>query len=293
MFKQQTTFNNIIRRLKRYWSNLGFVALQPIDTEVGAGTLNPQTFFNILKFDTWNCFYVENCRRPLDSCFGENSDRFQYYYQFQVINKPSFYNIKSIYLDSLSYLGLDLKISDIKFLEDNWEHPGLGANGLGWEVWFCGSEITQFTYMKQCGGIPVDIESTEITYGLERIVKILQKQKMSNNIVYSFDNKSQRKMLHRDLYLRNEQEISFYNMYLSKPKIYMDIFEKLYSEAELLLQYKITIPSYEKLLKCSHILNILDSAGSLSSVEKTYYIQRLRNLSKQCTKCYVFFYNNS
>ena len=173
--EKDITFENIIIKLQKYWNNLDFVVLQPIDIEVGAGTLNPQTFFNILQFDKWNCAYIEKCRRPLDSGYGQNKNKLQTYFQFQVINKPSFYNIKSRYLESLVYLGFNLENIDLKFIQDNWEHPALGAYGTGWEVWGNGIEITQITYLKQCGGVPIDTNSTEITYGLERIAKILQK----------------------------------------------------------------------------------------------------------------------
>lgn len=283
--KKNTTLQAIINKLQNYWFKRGCIILQPIDTEVGAGTLNPHTFFKILGLRSWNGVYVERCRRPSDGRYGKNPNKTQSYFQLQVILKPCPGNIQELYLESLKDIGIILHNTDLRFIEDDWEHPALGACGLGWEVRLCGLEITQITYLQRCGTLNLDITSCEITYGLERITSYLQNINNYLNIIWSIT-PSGKKVRYFEIY-EEEYVYSYYNFHFVNTSFYFKQFECYYKDALKLLDKKILIPSYEKILKCSHILNILDARGSIGLIEKMSYIQKLRNLSKLCAKMYV------
>jgi glycyl-tRNA synthetase alpha chain len=274
-------FQDIIFELQKYWAENGCVILQPYDMEMGAGTFHPNTFFGALSEKPCKIAYAQPCRRPKDGRYGENPNRMQHYYQFQVIIKPSPDDIQNMYLRSLQRIGIKTEQHDIRFVEDDWESPTLGANGLGWEVWLDGMEISQFTYFQQIGSVEVFPISVELTYGLERIAMYIQNVDNFRNIKWNDE------ILYGDLFYVKEQEFSKYNFEASDTKELFnrfEIFEKLCSE---LLEKNLIYPAYDLLLKCSHTFNLLDAAGVISVTERAAYIGRIRKLAKECAVKYV------
>lgn len=267
------TFQEIIFKLKSFWANQGCVSLEPYDFPVGAATFHPSTFLRALGPEPWKAVYAQPCRRPTDGRYGENPNRLQHYYQLQVILKPSPNEIQDLYLESLSFLGIERKYNDIKFVDDNWESPSLGAAGVGWEVWLNGMEISQFTYFQQIGGIECKPVTGELTYGLERIAMHLQ------SIDNLYEIKWNDEITYGEIYLQNEEENSKYNFELVEPKILIKLFNDMEKECENLLNKNLPIPAYDILLQNSHILNLLDSSQAVSSTERQAYILRLRKLS--------------
>ncbi len=277
-------FQNIIAKLNEYWSNQGCVILQGYDLEVGAGTFNPVTFLKVLGPEPWNVAYVEPSRRPTDGRYGDNPNRLQHYYQYQVIMKPSPSNIQDLYLQSLEYLGINLKDHDVRFVEDDWESPTLGASGLGWEVWLDGMEVTQFTYFQQCGSIDLDPVSAELTYGLERICTYIQE------VDSVFDIEWNEKFSYRDIHHRSEFEFSHYNFNVADTDMYIKLFDMYEKECLSILDYpdsRIVLPAYDFVLKCSHAFNMLDARGAISVTERVGYITRVRNIARKCAERYV------
>ncbi|MEJ5227136.1 glycine--tRNA ligase subunit alpha [Thermodesulfovibrio sp.] len=273
-------FQEIIFTLNRYWADKGCVILQPYDLEVGAGTFHTATFFRVLGPEDWNTAYVQPCRRPTDGRYGENPNRLGQYYQYQVILKPSPENSQEVYLDSLKTLGIDPKKHDIRFVEDDWESPTLGAWGLGWEVWLDGMEITQFTYFQQVGGIDLKPISVEITYGLERIAMYLQE------VENVFDIKWNKNMTYGDIHRQGEIEFSYFNFDYSDPDLIKRHFDEYEKESIRLRKLELIFPAYEFCLKCSHLFNLLDARGVLSVSERTNYIARVRAIAKGCAEAY-------
>ncbi len=275
------TFQELILNLSKYWSDCGCVIQQPYDIEKGASTMNPATFLRALGPEPFNCAMVEPCRRPTDARYGENPNRLGHYFQYQVIMKPSPDNAQDIYLNSLSAMGIDLTKHDVRFVEDNWESPTLGAAGVGWEVWLDGMEITQFTYFQQVGGIEVKPVVLEITYGLERIAMYLQ------NVDSVFDIKWNEKLKYGDIYLQNEIEQSKYNFEYSSPERLFNLFDLASQEAISCMEAGIVLPAYDWVLKCSHTFNLLDARGVISKDERINYIARVRNLASKVAELYV------
>jgi glycyl-tRNA synthetase alpha chain len=274
-------FQQLIQKLDHFWSEQGCIIHQPYDIEKGAGTMNPTTFLRALGPEPYNAAYIEPCRRPTDGRYGENPNRLQHYYQYQVILKPSPDNIQEIYLDSLRAIGIDPKKHDIRFVEDNWEAPTLGAWGLGWEVWLDGMEITQFTYFQQCGGIDCHPVSGEITYGLERLATYIQNVDSIYEIMWNDE------LTYGDIYLQNEIEQSKYNFKYANIDTLQSLFSLHEAEAKSLIDAKLVLPAYEQALKCSHYFNMLDARGAISVTERTAYIGRIRDLSRECAKSYL------
>ncbi len=275
-------FQDLIMELQKFWASRGCVIRQPYDLEVGAGTFHPATFLKVLGPDAWNTAYVQPSRRPTDGRYGENPNRLQHYFQFQVIMKPSPLDIQDIYLSSLVSLGIDPAYHDIRFVEDDWESPTLGAWGLGWEVWLDGMEITQFTYFQQVGGINLSPISVEITYGIERLAMYLQDV---DNVYHIKWNDS---VLYGDIYLEPEREYSTYNFEEADSGMLRRLFDSFETEGEKLIKGReLVFPAYDFCLKCSHVFNILDARGALSVTERTNYIARVRNLAKQSAELYV------
>ena len=271
-------FQDLILSLQRFWADKGCIILQPYDTEVGAGTFHPATFLRSLGPEPWNTAYVEPSRRPTDGRYGENPNRLQHYYQFQVIMKPCPVNYVELYLDSLKAVGIDPLEHDIRFVEDDWESPTLGAWGLGWEVWLDGMEVTQFTYFQQCGGLDLKPVSGEITYGLERIAMYLQ------NVNNVYDLKWVGNMTYGDVHHRGEVEWSAYNFEAADVPMLFSLFGMFEKECVSLLDKKLVLPAYDYCLKCSHAFNMLDARGAISVTERTSYIGRVRNLSRRCAE---------
>ncbi len=274
-------FQEVIETLNKFWAKYGCVILQPYDMEVGAGTFHPATFLRALGKKPFSAAYVEPCRRPTDGRYGENPNRLQHYYQYQVIIKPSPDDIQEIYLESLKALGINPEEHDIRFVEDDWESPTLGAWGLGWEVWLDGMEITQFTYFQQIGGFDCKPVTVEITYGLERITMYLQKV---NNI---FEIKWNEKFTYRDIHFRGEVEYSIYNFEKADVELLRDLFSKFEKEALRLLEEKLVLPGYDYVIKCSHVFNLLDARGAISPIERANYIARVRNLAKKTAEMWL------
>ena len=279
------TFQNIILRLQHYWANHNCILLHPTDIEVGAGTLNKHTFLRVLNSKPWKAAYIEPCRRPTDGRYGENPNRLQHYYQFQVILKPIPANIQDIYINSLKYLGFNPLLWDLQFLEDNWEHPALGATGLGWEVWCHGMEISQFTYFQQCGGIELPIPTCEITYGLERIAMCIQQVDNVFNIIWTSSNESS--ITYADIHKQDEIEWSIHNFQVADININLQHFNNYKIQATLLLNNNLPIPAYDYILKCSHIFNILDSRKAINHANRIQFISEIRQLAKQCALKYL------
>jgi len=275
------TFQNIILTLQEYWAGEGCVLMQPYHTEVGAGTFNPATFLRCLDATPWRAAYVEPSIRPTDGRYGENPYRLAHYYQFQVILKPSPADVQDLYLSSLEKLGVDLKVHDVRFVEDDWEGPTLGAWGLGWEVWIDGMEITQFTYFQQVGGVDLDPVSVEITYGLERIAMYLQKKDSVYDLVWSGG------VTYGDVYRESEAQWSRYNFEVADTAVLMQHFNDFEQECEQCLSRELPLPAYDYVLKCSHTFNLLDSRGVISVTDRTGYIARVRNLARRCAEMYL------
>ena len=274
--KKPITFQDTIFSLQNYWSNRGCLILQPYDVEVGAGTFHPATTLRSLGPDKWKAAYVQPSRRPSDGRYGENPNRLQHYYQFQVLIKPSPENIKKLFLDSLLSIGIDKNVHDIRFIEDDWESPTLGAAGLGWEVWCDGMEITQFTYFQQMAGVQCSPVSVELTYGLERICMFVQEKSNVFDILWNKDG-----TLYKDIYKENEKQFSKYNFELANIDYLFNTFESLEKEAKNLLLNKLPLPAYDHSLKASHVFNILDSRGAISTAQRAGYISRIRDLVKE------------
>jgi glycyl-tRNA synthetase alpha chain len=274
-------FQDIIFSLQRFWSEKGCIIQQPYDVEVGAGTFNPATFLRVLGPEPWRVAYVEPSRRPTDGRYGENPNRLQHYYQFQVILKPSPIDIQDIYIDSLKYLNINPLEHDIRFIEDDWESPTLGAWGLGWEVWLDGMEITQFTYFQQAGGIDLKPISVEITYGIERIAMYLQEV---DNV---FDIEWGERIKYGDIHYQSEVEFSIYNFEEADINMLFNLFDIYEKEGIRLIEREIVLPAYDYCLKCSHIFNLLEARGAISVTERTGYIGRVRNLASLCAKKYL------
>ena len=274
-------FQELISSLNTYWASCGCLILQPYDVEVGAGTFHPATFLRSLRAEPWRVAYVQPSRRPTDGRYGENPNRLQHYYQYQVILKPSPDDVQELYLEGLKCFGLDLVQHDVRFVEDDWESPTLGAWGLGWEVWLDGMEITQFTYFQQVGGIDVAPVSVEITYGLERIAMYLQEVdnvydlKWNDDVTYGF-------VHHRD-----EVEFSRYNFEAASVDTLQKLFGLHEKEALRLLEQGLVLPAYDQCLKCSHTFNLLDARGAISVAERTAYIGRVRRLARGVAEGYA------
>ena len=273
--KDPVTFQNLIFNLQKFWGKYGCVILQPYDLEVGAGTFHPATTLRSLGPRPWKAAYVQPSRRPADGRYGKNPNRLQHYYQYQVIIKPSPQNIKQVYLKSLSAIGIESKDHYIRFVEDDWESPTLGAAGLGWEVWCDGMEITQFTYFQKMTGIDCKPISVELTYGLERICMFVQGKKNLFDIDWNDDG-----VKYGDVYLQSEKEFSAYNFDHANTDSLLKNFEIAEKECKALLEKKLPLPAYDQCLKASHIFNLLDSRGVIAVAERTGYINRIRDLAK-------------
>jgi len=280
--KNILSFQDTILNLQKYWSKEGCIILQPYDLEVGAGTFHPATTLRSLGTKPWRTAYVQPSRRPSDGRYGDNPNRLQHYYQFQVLIKPSPDNIKKLYLNSLSSLGIKHEEHDIRFIEDDWESPTLGAAGLGWEVWCDGMEITQFTYFQQMAGIECNPVSVEITYGLERLCMFIQNKKN----VFDLDWNGQG-ILYKDVFHQSEKEFSAYNFEHANTDYLLKIFDMLEDEAKSLIEKKLSLPAYDQCLKASHVFNILDSRGVISVAQRAEYIARIRELTKMIGKVWV------
>lgn len=274
-------FQDLILTLENYWKEKGAIILQPYDIEKGAGTMNPHTFLRSLGPEEWKVVYVEPSRRPADGRYGENPNRLYQHHQLQVILKPSPEDVQQLYLDSLFAIGIDPKKHDIRFVEDNWESPTLGAWGLGWEVWLDGMEVTQFTYFQQVGGVNLDLESAELTYGLERIAMYLQ------NVESVYDIKYNENITYGEVFKTNEYEHSKYAFELADIDMLKTNFDMFEKEAERIIAEGVVIDAYDYTLKCSHAFNMLDARGALSVSERTSYIGRVRNLARKVAKTYL------
>ncbi|MFQ5685309.1 MAG: glycine--tRNA ligase subunit alpha [Candidatus Scalindua sp.] len=275
------TFQEIILNLQKYWADKRCVIMQPYDIEIGAGTFNPATFLKVLGGKAWKCAYVEPSRRPTDGRYGENPNRLQHYYQFQVIIKPSPEDSKSLYLNSLRSLGVDLVKHDVRFVEDDWESPTLGATGLGWEIWLDGMEITQFTYFQQIGGVELDVISLEMTYGLERIAMFIQEKESVYDLEWVDG------CTYGEVHKLDEVQFSRYNFEVADIPMLLDQFDMYEKECKKLLEDGIVIPAYDYVLKCSHTFNMLDARKSIGIAQRTRYIGRVRSLAKGCAEGYL------
>ncbi|MGP1930691.1 MAG: glycine--tRNA ligase subunit alpha [Arsenophonus sp. ET-YP4-MAG3] len=285
-FNTKKTFQELILTLKNYWAHQGFIIIQALDMEVGAGTSHPITFLRALGPEPISAAYVQPSRRPTDGRYGENPNRLQHYYQFQVIMKPSPDNIQELYFNSLKALGLDLTIHDIRFVEDNWENPTLGAYGFGWEVWLNGMEITQFTYFQQVGGLKCKPVTGEITYGLERLAMYIQSVDSVYDLLWSCGPLGN--TTYGDIYLQNEVEQSTYNFKYANVSFLFKCFEEYEREAKYLLSLEtpLPLPAYECILKISHIFNLLNARKAISVIERQRYILRIRTLTKWVAETY-------
>ena len=276
------TFQDTILNLQKFWAKNGCVILQPYDIEVGAGTFHPATTLRSLGPKPWRSAYVQPSRRPTDGRYGENPNRLQHYYQFQVIIKPSPKNIKRLYLGSLNAIGIKHKDHDIRFVEDDWESPTLGAAGLGWEVWCDGMEITQFTYFQKMAGMDCKPISVELTYGLERLCMFTQKKKNVFDLVWNDEG-----ILYKDVFLQAEKEFSSYNFDFANVENLFKFFDMLEQETKSLLEKKLSLPAYDQCLKASHVFNILDARGAISVAQRAEFIARIRDLTKSVGQVWV------
>ncbi len=274
-------FQEVILSLQTFWTRKGCVLVQPYDMEIGAGTFHPATLLRALGPEPWNVAYVQPSRRPTDGRYGENPNRLQHYYQYQVLLKPSPVDVQKQYLQSLKVLGIDPLEHDIRFVEDDWESPTLGASGLGWEVWLDGMEITQFTYFQMAGSMELHPISVELTYGLERISMYLQ------GIDNVYDLKWNAHITYGDIHHRQEVEQSTYNFEQADIRMLLNLFNQYESEAERIIKAALVLPAYEYCLKCSHTFNLLDARGAISVTERTGYIVRIRNLVRACAEAYL------
>lgn len=274
-------FQSVIATLNDFWAKQGCVIMQPYDTEKGAGTKSPHTFLRALGPEPWSVAYAEPCRRPADGRYGENPNRYQHYFQYQVLIKPSPENIQETYIESLRALGIKPEDHDIRFVEDNWEDAAVGAWGVGWEVWLDGMEITQFTYFQQCGGIDCRPVSIELTYGLERLTMYLQEVDAIAKIRWNDQ------LTYGDIYMQAEVENSTYNFEASNPELLFTLFDLYQQEAEQLMDRGLVLPSYDYVLKCSHTFNLLDARGVISVTERTRYIRQVRGLARRVAQLYL------
>jgi len=285
--KKIQTFQDTILNLQKYWITQGCVVLQPYDIEVGAGTFHPATTLRSLGSKPWRAAYVQPSRRPADGRYGENPNRLQHYYQFQVIIKPSPKEIKKLYLNSLLKIGIDYREHDIRFVEDDWESPTLGAAGLGWEVWCDGMEITQFTYFQQMAGIECKPVSVELTYGLERICMFTQKKSNVFDLIWNNTN-----IKYKEVFHQAEKEFSAYNFKYANTNNLFKIFDMVESESKALLEKKLSLPAYDQCLKASHIFNLLEARGVISVAQRAAYISRIRELAKGAGSVWLETQNN-
>ena len=274
-------FQSVIAALNAFWANQGCLIMQPYDTEKGAGTKSPHTFLRAIGPEPWSVAYVEPCRRPADGRYGENPNRYQHYFQYQVLIKPSPDNIQELYLESLRSLGIMPEDHDVRFVEDNWEDAAVGAWGVGWEVWLDGMEVTQFTYFQQCGGLDCRPVSIEITYGLERLTMYLQEVDAMAKIQWNDQ------LTYGDVYMQAEIENSTYNFEASSSELLFKLFELYQQEAEQLMDRELVLPSYDYVLKCSHAFNLLDARGVISVTERTRYIRQVRGLARKVAQLYL------
>jgi len=280
--KSFISFQDTILNLQKYWSKKGCVILQPYDLEVGAGTFHPATTLRSLGSKPWKTAYVQPSRRPTDGRYGENPNRLQHYYQFQVLIKPSPKDVKKMYLNSLTSIGIKYEEHDIRFVEDDWESPTLGAAGLGWEVWCDGMEVTQFTYFQQMAGMECNPISVEITYGLERLCMFIQDKKNVFDLIWNDEG-----VLYKDVFLQAEKEFSAYNFEYANTDNLFKIFDMLEDETKSLIKKKISLPAYDQCLKSSHVFNILDARGVISVAQRAEYIARIRDLTREIGKIWI------
>ncbi|MDX1555080.1 MAG: glycine--tRNA ligase subunit alpha [Xanthomonadales bacterium] len=278
------TFQEFTRQLEDYWAGQGCVIVQPLDLEVGAGTFHPATFLRSIGPEPWNAAYVQPCRRPSDGRYGDNPNRLQHYYQFQVVMKPSPENIQEIYLRSLEAVGIDPAVHDVRFVEDNWESPTLGAWGLGWEVWLNGMEVTQFTYFQQAGGLECKPVTGEITYGTERLAMYLQEVDSVFDLVWT--SSGGRAVTYGEVFHQNEVEQSAYNFEHADVAALFEWFDVCEREARKLVELGLPLPAYDQTLKASHTFNLLDARKAISVTERQRYILRVRDLSRQVAEAY-------
>ncbi len=274
-------FQDLILTLTKYWGDRGCVVLQPLDLAVGAGTFHPATFLRSLGPEPWSCAYVQPSRRPGDARYGENPNRLGHYYQFQTILKPSPLDVQDKYLGSLEAIGIDLRKHDVRFVEDDWESPTLGAWGVGWEVWLDGMEITQFTYFQQCGGFDLDPITVELTYGLERLAMYLQ------GVDNVYDLEWVKGVKYGDVFHRNEVEQSKYNFELADTAVLLSTFDAAFGECLKLADAGLALPAYDQCIQCSHLFNLLDARGAISVAERAEYIRRIRELACKCAAAWL------
>ncbi len=279
-------FQDILLKLQEFWGKEGCALLQPLDMEVGAGTYHPATTLRSLGPQSWKTAYVQPSRRPTDGRYGENPNRLQHYYQFQVLYKPSPKNIIDLYLQSLEAIGIDTKRHDIRFVEDDWENPTLGAKGLGWEVWCDGMEVTQFTYFQQVGGIACERVSAEITYGVERLAMVAQNKDSFFELNWN-GKEGEDKITYGDVYLQNEQQASAYNFEHADVEFLHTAFDAYERQCQAVVEKGLSLPAYELCMKASHTFNLLDARGVISPTERPTYIGRVRNLARQCCETYL------
>ena len=279
------TFQGLILALQEFWAEQGCVILQPLDMEVGAGTFHPATFLRAIGPETWSSAYVQPCRRPTDGRYGENPNRLQHYYQFQVVLKPSPANIQDLYLASLRRIGIDTAVHDIRFVEDNWESPTLGAWGLGWELWLNGMEVTQFTYFQQVGGLECFPVTGEITYGLERIAMYLQGVDSIYDLVWT-TNAEGKSVTYGDVFHQNEVEMSTYNFEHADVEFLFQSFDAYERDSQRLIEQKLPLPAYEMVMKASHVFNLLDARHAISVTERQRFILRVRSLARAVAQAY-------
>jgi glycyl-tRNA synthetase alpha chain len=280
--QNQASFQSLILTLQNYWADYGCVILQPYDLEMGAGTFHPATTLRVLGNDPWDVAYVQPSRRPTDGRYGENPNRLQHYFQFQVILKPSPSNVQDLYLESLSSLGIDKELHDIRFVEDDWESPTLGAWGLGWEVWCDGMEVSQFTYFQQMGGIDCDPVAVELTYGLERLAMYIQGVENVYDLEWNGNG-----VTYGDIYKQSEIEFSKYNFDFANVESLSEQFDSAEKECLELIVRKIPLPAYDQCIKASHVFNLLDARGVVSVTDLQSYISRVRVLSKKCCETWM------
>ena len=278
------TFQDLVFALQHFWAQQGCVIMQPLDLEGGAGTFHPATFLRAIGPESWNTAYVQPCRRPTDGRYGENPNRLQHYYQFQVILKPSPQNIQTVYLESLEYLGIDMSVHDVRFVEDNWESPTLGAWGLGWEVWLNGMEVTQFTYFQQVGGLECHPVSGEITYGIERIAMYLQGVDSIYDIIWT--DGPEGSVSYGDVFKQNEVEMSAYNFEHADTRLLFKYFDDCEQQCRTLIEKGLALPAYEQVLKASHHFNLLDARKAISVTERQRFILKVRSLARLVAEAY-------
>ena len=282
--KDLKTFQGLVMALQQFWAQRGCVLMQPLDLEVGAGTFHPATFLRAIGPESWNTAYVQPCRRPTDGRYGDNPNRLQHYYQFQVLLKPSPTDIQAVYLESLEDFGIDMSIHDVRFVEDNWESPTLGAWGLGWEVWLNGMEVTQFTYFQQVGGLECYPVSGEITYGIERIAMYLQGVDSIYDIVWT--NGPEGPVSYGDVFRQNEVEMSAYNFEYADTELLFKSFDNCEQQCKFLIEKGLALPAYEQVLKASHYFNLLDARKAISVTERQRFILKVRALASLVAEAY-------